>query len=143
MLKSKAKWHFLNQQVSNSLTVKNNQRIKSEITLNLLKQRGITTIEETTRFISPNLDHLYNPQDLSMIDKASKRIHKAIAEGEKILIFGDYDADGICSTALLLKTLYELNAICDYYIPNRFTEGYGLNKQVLKKYHDKGYTVII
>src|SRR5699024_2444200 len=86
---------------------------------------------------------MHDPKNLSMIDKAAERIHQAILNKEKILIYGDYDADGVSSTALLLKTFQEMNAICDFYIPNRFTEGYGLNEQAIREAHNNGYHLII
>lgn len=109
----------------------------------LLKQRGITTSEEAHRFISPDLAQLRSPSKLAMIDLASDRIKEAIINKEKILIYGDYDADGVCSTALLLKALTELGAQCDFYIPNRFEEGYGLNKKAFQLAKDNGFQVII
>src|SRR5699024_12444254 len=78
-----------------------------------------------------------------MIDKATDRVHTAIANQEKILVFGDYDADGFSSTALLIKTLQELNADCDYYIPNRFTEGYGPNEAAFREAFDNDFRLII
>src|SRR5699024_1263496 len=78
--------------------------------------------------------------NLAQIDQAKNSIVQAIESGEEILIYGDYDADGISSTALMMHTLIELGAQCNYYIPNRFTEGYGLNADVLPtcKENDNG-----
>src|SRR5690625_4674936 len=143
MLESKAKWQFINQE-DNSLDLQlKDLPIKSPITVDLLLQRGLTTYDEIAKFLSPSLADLSSPQGLSMIDKASERIHQAITQNEKILVYGDYDADGICSTALLLKVLHELGATCDYYIPNRFKEGYGPNEAAFKEAYDQGFKVII
>lgn len=143
MLESKTKWQFTNQEETESELTLEELPIKSSIIVDLLKQRGLNTTEEMNEFISPKLDNLASPQGLSMVEQATERIHQAINYGEKILVYGDYDADGICSTALLLKSLYELGATCDYYIPNRIDEGYGLNEDAFKQAYTKGFKVIL
>src|SRR5690625_7200558 len=75
--------------------------------------------EDIENFLSPKLDQLQSPADLAMIDQAVKRVKNAIMNDEKILIYGDYDADGVTSTTLLLKTIQELEGHCTFYIPNR------------------------
>lgn len=138
MLQSKANWKYVNNK-------KKDQWLDgySPVIQALLLQRGITTKEAAERFLSPALEDLHQPARLSMIDKASARVHKAIENQEKILVYGDYDADGVSSTAILLKTLTELGADCDYYIPNRFTEGYGPNETAFKNAHQQGFQLII
>lgn len=143
MLKSKAAWQFTDHQQKDTELKIEDLPINSPITLDLLFERGVTTAEAINEFIYPSLDDLVSPKDLSMIDKATNRIHQAIHLNEKILVYGDYDADGICSTALLLKVLHELGATCDFYIPNRFTEGYGPNEAAFKEAYEKGFNVII
>lgn len=138
MLKSKSKWEFLNEADEPSQLSD-----YSPITKQLLAQRGITTEEAAKQFITPDLVGLNHPKDLSMIDKAVERVHQAITNEEKILVFGDYDADGVSSTALLLKALQELGAHYDFYIPNRFTEGYGPNETAFRKAYDQEFKVII
>ena len=71
------------------------------------------------------------------MDKAVERIHKAISRGEKICVYGDYDVDGTTATALLLNTFRQMDVPIDYYIPNRFGEGYGLSEKTVKKIHQK------
>src|SRR5699024_4541629 len=92
---------------------------------------GITTEEQKHRFLYPSLDHIQDPNALANIDDAKERVFSAIENGEKIFVYGDYDADGVTSTTIMMKTLMELAALCDYYIPNRFSEGYGLNKTAI------------
>src|SRR5690625_1817751 len=138
MLLSKAKWDFVNNQ-----DIPNDLEDYSPIISTLLIQRGITTKKAAKRFLRPDLDQLHHPSDLSMMDKAIERVHKAINHGERILVFGDYDADGVSSTALLLKALQELDAHCDFYIPNRFTEGYGPNENAFREAANKGFSVIL
>lgn len=141
MLESKAIWKFL----SNSGEVDslpNGIKI-STVTRRLLAQREITSEESIKRFLKPKLTDLIEPHLLDTINLATKRIERAIKNDEKILIYGDYDADGVTATVILLKTLRQLGAHCDYYIPNRFTEGYGPNKAAFKQAADAGFTVII
>ena len=77
------------------------------------------------------------------MDKAIERTKQAIEYGEPILIYGDYDADGVTSTSILVHTLRQAGAVFQYYIPNRFTEGYGLNEEALRKAAEKGFAVVI
>jgi len=142
MLDSQANWIFLNNEYHVSTETAHLANV-SMITLHLLAQRGITTKEEIERFLAPNLSDLHHPKHLFAIEQAAKRIFQAIRRQEKILVYGDYDADGVCATALLLKTLRELGGICEFYIPNRFTEGYGLNESVFQEASQHGYRVII
>src|SRR5690606_2019814 len=71
------------------------------------------------------------------------RVKEAINKNEKILVYGDYDADGVTSTSVLIKALEELGANCSYYIPNRFTEGYGPNETAFRLAYTNGFTLII
>lgn len=143
MIESRTKWQFYNNQDTPSPSSVDVTTNLSPILMEILTQRGITTEQDMQNFLSPDLLDLYDPADLSMIQKASERVHLAIERGEKILVYGDYDADGVCSTALLLKALLELGANRDFYIPNRFSEGYGPNEAAFKDAHKNGFHVII
>lgn len=101
--------------------------------LKLLYNRGLETPQEIKDFLDFKLDNLENPFLLLGMKKAVKRIKKVKDNNEKIVIYGDYDADGITSTASLMLYLSSLSIEVDYYIPNRLEEGYGLNKAALKK----------
>ena len=103
----------------------------------LLINRGIKTAAEARSYLYPSLDGLHSPFKLSGMDKAVERIHKAISRGEKICVYGDYDVDGTTATALLLNTFRQMDVPIDYYIPNRFGEGYGLSEKTVKKIHQK------
>ena len=101
-----------------------------------MENRGLKTKKEKDEFLSPQ-----KPQDIKLsevsltkkeINKALKRIKKAKDNGEKVVVYGDYDADGICATAILWETLYGLGIDALPYIPERFTEGYGLNSDSLE-----------
>ncbi|WP_164668507.1 single-stranded-DNA-specific exonuclease RecJ [Virgibacillus doumboii] len=139
MLRSKTKWNFLD---INSESIWDLNEI-SPLVKELLVQRGINSSEAAREFLSPDLANLHNPLGLSGIEKATDRVHKAIAEKEKVLVFGDYDADGVSSTTVLLEALQELGADCEYYIPNRFTEGYGPNEDAFKAAAENGFSLII
>src|SRR5699024_11861494 len=77
------------------------------------------------------------------INKTVERINQAITSQEQIMIYGDYDADGVSSVTLLYETLIELDGLVSYYIPNRFEEGYGLNKNAIQKIYEDDYTLVI
>lgn len=102
----------------------------------LLKNRGLKTKKQKEEFLSPKDPKDIDLKEISLkkreLKKAAKRIKKAKEEKEKVVIYGDYDADGICATAILWETLYLLGVDVSPYIPERFTEGYGLNEKSLK-----------
>lgn len=99
----------------------------SPLIARLLTIRGIQSKAQATRFLNPSLGHLTPPLELAGMDHAVKRIHRALTAAEKILVFGDYDADGITATALLVNFLRRCGAQVSYYIPHRIADGYGLS----------------
>lgn len=115
----------------------------SEITAQLLSNRGIDNIKEAGEFIACSLSSCHDPFLLKDMDKAVGRIKKAISGREKILVYGDYDVDGMTSVALLKKTLMNLGAVVETYIPNRLEEGYGLNTNAIKKALRDGVSLLI
>lgn len=115
----------------------------SRIVAQILVNRGITTLEEARAFLSSETDSQHDLSTMKDIDKAVERIHRAVSSGEKIRIFGDYDADGITSTALLVRLFREQGAAVDYYIPDRLTEGYGMNKDSVRGALDDGVSLIV
>lgn len=138
MLKSKAKWIFSNQDLSDD------EQIHPIPTVNqLLIERGIKNKEEMNDYLHPKIEELHNPELFDQMKKALDRINQAIESEEQIMIYGDYDADGVSSTTLLYEALIERDALVSFYIPNRFTEGYGLNNEALKKIHLDDYTLVI
>ena len=98
----------------------------------LLFERGIQDEESLKKFLEPSLEDLHDPYLLHDMDKAVERIRQAIEEGENILIYGDYDADGMTSSSIVKESLEQLGAECRVYLPNRFTDGYGPNASVYK-----------
>jgi single-stranded-DNA-specific exonuclease len=109
----------------------------------LLVQRGIHTFEEARLFFRPEYSRLHDPFLMKDMDKAVSRIERAVKNGEKILVYGDYDVDGTTSVALVwsfLKTFYEH---AGYYIPDRYKEGYGISFAGIDFAQENGYTLII
>lgn len=96
----------------------------------ILMQRGYNDQAKITQFLQATLEDLYDPYSLYDMQKAVQRIYTAIGEGQKIVVYGDYDVDGITSTALMYETLLQLGAEVDFYVPNRFLDGYGPNLRV-------------
>jgi single-stranded-DNA-specific exonuclease len=115
----------------------------SEITARVMANRGIRSKNAAVFFLAPSLERLRDPLKLKDMDKALTRISSAISAREKIMIYGDYDADGIMSTVILYKTLSRLGADCEYYIPHRIDEGYGLNIFAVEKIAKSGVNLLI
>ncbi len=93
----------------------------------LLVERNICTFEEAKYFFRPELSHLHNPFLMNDMDKAVKRLTEALSENERILIYGDYDVDGTTAVALVYKFLQEFSSKIEFYIPDRYSEGYGVS----------------
>lgn len=115
----------------------------SPIVARLLVQRGITEAEVARRFLYPETAQRYHdPFLLQDMEKAVARIERAITAGETILVYGDYDVDGITSTVLLLRALWRLGAKAAYYIPTR-QEGYGLHAETLRRLAKEGVSLVV
>lgn len=97
------------------------------LTARLLVQRGITTYESAKQFFRPELSDLHDPFLMKDMEAASGRVLKAIRDGEQILIYGDYDVDGTTAVTVMYSALTKLGAVCHYYIPDRYKEGYGFS----------------
>jgi len=115
----------------------------SELVATILVNRGISTEQDIEIFLNPTRDDFYDPFLLPDIEKAITRIEEAINNQEKVIIYGDYDVDGITSITVLKKFLDERGLKADYYIPNRLDEGYGLNNEAIKKLAKENYTLMI
>ncbi len=99
----------------------------------LLRNRGVDTPEKADRFLHPDLSHLHDPFLMQGMEKAVRLIREAVARGEAIVVYGDYDVDGVCATSILLETLREMGANPDFRIPSRHGEGYGLNCDAVRE----------
>jgi single-stranded-DNA-specific exonuclease len=109
----------------------------------ILLNRGINNKEEAQKFLSSDLGNLTDPYLVNDMEKAVKRIIEALKGDEKILIYGDYDVDGVTATSLLLLFLRDLGFSAYYYIPNRVKEGYGINMKSIRRFHKKGISLVI
>ena len=110
----------------------------------LLYSRGVKDQEALSHFLTPTLDDLHDPYLLHDMDKAVERIRRAIEDGEFILIYGDYDADGMTSASIVKESLEQLGAEVEVYLPNRFTDGYGPNASVYKYFiEQQGISLIV
>lgn len=110
---------------------------------NLLVQRGINTYEQAKAFFRPNLNNLHDPFLMKDMDKAIVRLNKALANNEKILVYGDYDVDGTTSVAMVYSFLKDRHTNLGYYIPDRYNEGYGISLKGIDFAQTNGYTLII
>ncbi len=113
------------------------------IVAQLLMQRGITTHDEAERFLNPTIENLGNPLDLPDMEKAVERIRAAIKDQENIVVYGDYDVDGVTSATILISALHELKANATVYLPERLKEGYGLNIPAIEKIRELGAQLLI
>ncbi|MDP3948261.1 MAG: DHH family phosphoesterase, partial [bacterium] len=118
-------------------------RKSDDITLQLLINRGIKTEKEKELFFNPKLADFDNYLQIPGIPKATKRILQAIEKDELIVVYGDYDVDGICASAILYKALTSIGAKVLPYIPHREKEGYGLSRLGLEFARDAGATLVI
>ena len=109
----------------------------------LLVQRGITSAEEVKRFFRPSLNDLHDPFLMPDMDKAVARLNKALGNKEKILIYGDYDVDGTTAVSLVYKYLRLYSTALDYYIPDRYDEGYGISYKGIDYAAERGITLVI
>ena len=115
----------------------------SHLLAQVLINRGIIDITSAKNFLQPQIAALGDPSLLPDIEKASVRINEAVRRGEKIVIYGDYDVDGLSATALMYRCLKLVGAQVSYYIPERLEEGYGLNTDAIKKLKEGGADVIL
>ncbi|MEQ8581916.1 MAG: single-stranded-DNA-specific exonuclease RecJ [Marinoscillum sp.] len=109
----------------------------------LLLQRGISEFEQSKIFFRPSLSHLHDPFLMKDMDKAVNRLCEALFSNAKILIYGDYDVDGTTSVSLMYGFLKSFSDHLEYYIPDRYTEGYGISTKGIEYAHDNGFQLII
>ncbi len=124
------------EEIKNSLSI-------NEITAQLLSLRGCDTPEKAKAFLEKETLIFHNPFLMKDMDKAAERIIKALDNGEKITVYGDYDVDGVTSVSTLYMYLKNAGGNVDYYIPSRLGEGYGVNRNALKKLSDSGTSLVI
>ena len=116
----------------------------SPVLANLLVQRGIDTLEKAKKFFNPQLSDLHDPFLMKDMDKAVERVERAVRNREKIMVYGDYDVDGTTAVALVYKFLRQIShKDLLFYIPDRYTEGYGISTKGIDHAARKGATLII
>ncbi len=115
----------------------------SELLATILVNKNITTQKEIEEFLNPTRNDFFDPFLINDMDIAVERIRKAIETQEKVIIYGDYDVDGITSITVLKSFLKDVGLDVDYYIPNRLEEGYGLNKNAIDEIAKNKYTLMI
>ncbi|MDM5156604.1 single-stranded-DNA-specific exonuclease RecJ [Bacillus sp. DX1.1] len=142
MLQAKTRWkekHY-NEEIVSQLASKLQL---TPLVTSLFLNRGLDTEEKIVDFLNTEKQEFHDPFLLEGMDRTVERVQQAIQNGEQILIFGDYDADGVSSTTVLFLALQELGADVEFYIPNRFTEGYGPNEAAFRWAHGAGFSLII
>jgi single-stranded-DNA-specific exonuclease len=115
----------------------------SETLSRIIAGRGLTTFEESKRFFNPSLTDFIDPFTFCDMEELVERILAARENKEIVCIYGDYDVDGITSTAFMMRFLKKIDISCTYYVPNRLTEGYGLSKEGIQTVREKGASLII
>ncbi len=115
----------------------------SRVVAELLVHRGVTNATDAESFLTANLMDLRPPGMLPGVKEAAKILHDAIKSGKKITIYGDYDADGMTSTSILLRCFALFDGNANYYVPNRLNEGYGLNDEAIEQLAKDGTQVIV
>ena len=109
----------------------------------LLVQRGVNTFDQARAFFRPNLNDLHDPFLMKDMDKAVERVRQAVVSGEKILVYGDYDVDGTTAVSLVYSFLRRLTRQVDFYIPERYDEGYGVSYKGIDWASENGFGLII
>ena len=124
------------------------QQLAQELGINpilarLLLERGVSSAAEAKKFFRPQLPDLHDPFLMKDMDVAVERLNKAMGKKERILVYGDYDVDGTTAVALVFKFIQQFYSIIDYYIPDRYTEGYGVSYKGVDYAIEKGVSLII
>jgi len=115
----------------------------SPLEARLLAGRGARSVDEGVRFLNPSLDNLHDPYLFNEMGEATRLLHESISRGERILVHGDYDADGVCGTALLYEVFAKLGADVHYFVPDRAKDGYGLAKRVMDRGFEAGLQLVV
>lgn len=144
MKKSKYIWKYPDHPVfSDEFKNLLNEKAISPLIGKLLWQRGIQTAEQLEQFLSPTLESLHDPHLIYDMEKAVERIQQAVEQRERVLVYGDYDADGITSTTVMKEAIELIGGEVEYFLPNRFIHGYGPNLSVFKEKIEEGIQLIV
>jgi single-stranded-DNA-specific exonuclease len=123
-------------------------KIKTELNVpqgiaSILVGRNLTTFDSCKQYFRPDTSNMLDPFLFRDMQRAVDRIYDALQKGEKIVVYGDYDVDGVTSTAVMVKVLRALGAQCDFHLPNRLTDGYGLSESGVRQIASGGATLMI
>ena len=136
-------WIFKKPASSENIRSLQNKTNISPVLAQLLYERNVDSPEKVDEFLHPDLDHLHDPYLMLNMEKAVKRITTALRDGENILIYGDYDVDGITGVSILYEAIFKLGGKVSFYIPNRITDGYGLSLDGILLAKKNGVNLII
>jgi len=142
MIKSKYRWEMPAAEEHHVAKLSGELGV-DRLVAGVLAGRGWTSLEEAALFLEPDADRLTDPFEMKGMTAAVDRIRRAVREGEKIRVYGDYDADGVTSTALMVRLLTSLGANFDTYIPHRSREGYGLNLAAIDLAAEAGVRLLV
>lgn len=144
MIKAKYDWQLSDAQPTEEFLKEAKKAGLAPLASQILYQRGMTDSGQLADFLSPDLAKLHDPYLLYDMEKAVARIRQAIEEGQRILVYGDYDADGMTAASIMKETLEMMGADYEIYLPNRFTDGYGPNQSVYQYFiEQEGISLII
>ncbi|MFV0604647.1 MAG: single-stranded-DNA-specific exonuclease RecJ [Niabella sp.] len=138
----KKRWNIL-QPDESAVTALQDVLTINKVLCKLLVNRGVNSFTEAKDFFRPQLEHLHSPWLMKDMAKAVDRILLAMRQNEKILIYGDYDVDGTTAVATMFRFLKKHHNLLDFYIPNRYREGYGISKAGIDFAKENGFTLII
>ncbi len=136
------RWTFIPKSTESTKELEEKLGLSKEL-VELLHQRGVKTFEEAQDFFRPQLEHIHDPFLMKDMDKAVKRVFEAFEKEEKILVYGDYDVDGTTAVSLMYTFLIKHYKNVEFYIPDRYTEGYGVSIQGIDYAANNNFTLII
>jgi single-stranded-DNA-specific exonuclease len=142
VLHPKSRW-LIAQQDEEAVKKLSGELGVSPLIARLLINRGLTDVSQATTFLNIESQDFYDPFLMDGMQIAVERMNQAIQSKEKVLVFGDYDADGVSATSIMVSGLKKLGADVSYYVPNRFTEGYGPNVPALEQARANGVSLVI
>jgi len=143
MLMKEPKWELPGPETERIADDIISERVMPRHFARILGMRNIKSLAEAEAFINPSLEDLRDPFQMKDMDKAVKRLKKALTDGERIMILGDYDVDGVCGTALFIRIMSNLGIKVGYHVPDRFKEGYGVSREGIDRALEFGATLII
>lgn len=141
--KMEKKWKVTQYQDNNKVSQIIDEMKINRFIASIMIKRGITDPKEISKFLEPKLKHLHSPKNMMDMDKGTDIIIEAIKKGKKIVIYGDYDCDGVTSTTIMYRGLLRCRAEVSYHIPDRIEEGYGMNSETIEKLYSEGCQVIL